>query len=74
LGLFFCGVAVFFEDVRVVCFWACFLQISLLRIFFSNFMALLLFQFTAEGRLGVFLRKFAHFRLDLSDFPLCFFI
>jgi len=42
--------------------------------FFSNFMALLLFQFTAEGRLGVFLRKFAHFRLDLSDFPLCFFI
>jgi len=37
-------------------FWACVLQISVLRIaFFSNFMALLLFQFTAKGILGVFL-------------------
>jgi len=59
LGLFFFGVAGFFEDLLVACFWACFnwnllvfwacfLQISVLRIaFLSNFMALVLFEFTA---------------------------
>jgi len=69
LGLFLCGVAGFFEDLRVACFWAgfngiwlvfwaCFLQISVLWIaFFSNFMTLCLFYFTAKANLplGVFL-------------------
>jgi len=69
----------FFEDLRVACFWACsnwnllvFLQISVLRIaFFSNFMAHLLFQFTAKGVLDVFLWKFAYFELSLF-FRICF--
>jgi len=58
---------VVFEDLRVAClweyfnrnlfvFWACILQISVLQIaFFPNFMALLPFQCTAKGILGVFL-------------------
>jgi len=66
---------VFFEDLRVACFWACFnwnllvfwacfLQSSVLQIaFFPVFMALLPFQFTAKGTLGMFLWKFAHFAL-----------
>jgi len=41
-------------------------------LFFSNFMALLLFQFTAKGILGVFLYKFAHFELVFSNLPPCF--
>jgi len=55
LGLFFCGIEVFFENLRVACFWACFncnllvfwacfLQISVLPIAFSsNFMAIFCF-------------------------------
>jgi len=57
-GLVFCGVAGFFEGLRVaslsayfnrylLVFWAVFLQIYVLRIFFSIFVALLLFQCTA---------------------------
>ena len=44
VGLFFGGVAGFFEDFRVAClnwnllaFWACFLQISVLQITFFQF-------------------------------------
>ena len=86
LCLCFCVVADFFEDLRVACFWACFsrnllvfwacfLQISVLLIaFFKNFMALLLFQYTAKDISGVFLWKFAHFGLVFSDLPPCFFI
>jgi len=56
LGLFFCGVVGFSEDLRVAYFWACFLQISVFQIAcFSNFMALLLFQLTTKGTLGMFL-------------------
>ena len=61
-----CGLLVFALVVKwnLFVFWVCFLQISVLRIaFFSNFMALLLFQFTAKGILGVFLWKFPHFGL-----------
>jgi len=54
-GLIFCGVAVFFKTCGLLVFWACFLQIYVLPIAFFNFMALLLFQFTAQGILGVFL-------------------
>jgi len=56
-------------------FWACFLQISLLPIaFFSNFMALLLFQFTAEGILERVFMKICSFGLIFSDLPPCIFI
>jgi len=42
--------------IEICLFWACFLQISVLRIaFFSNFMALLPFQFPAKGISSVFL-------------------
>jgi len=92
LFLWSCG---FFEDLQVTCFWVCFnwnlfvfwtcfLQISVLRIaFFSNFVALLLFQFTAKGILGVFLWKLLIFSLIfrvclpaflfnfVADFSLC---
>jgi len=57
--------ACFFVKLRVIsrlacCLFylkfACFLQICVLQIpFLSNFMALLKFQFTAKGNLGVFL-------------------
>jgi len=68
LDLFFCGFAGLFEDLRV----ACFLWVSVLRIaFLSNFMAILLFQFTTKRNLGVFLCKLAHFGLVFSDLPPC---
>jgi len=41
--------------LKFACFWAYFLKISVLRIaLFSNFMALLLFQFAAKDILRVF--------------------
>ena len=74
-GLVFCGVAGFFEDLRVSCYWACFnwnllvfCRFLLLFAFFSNFMALLLFDFTAKSILGVFLWRFAHFGLVFRIF------
>jgi len=85
LGLFFCGVAGFYEGLRVACFWACckwnllvfwacfFPDFCFVDCFFSNFTALLLFQFTAKGILGVLLWKFPHFGLVFSDLPPCFF-
>jgi len=57
-------------------FWlkfACFLQISVLWIaFLSNFIAILLFQFTAIQNFGMFLCKFAHFGLVFFGFPSMF--
>jgi len=65
--LFFYGVACFFEDLRVACFWDCsnrnllliwamFFRFLLCGLpFFSNFVALVLFQFAAKGNLCVFL-------------------
>jgi len=52
-----CGLLVFGLVLIEFClFFGLFLQISVLRIaFFSNFMALLLFEFTAKSILGVFL-------------------
>jgi len=55
--VFFVGLRVFLKTLRVACFnlnllvfWSCFLQISVLWIaFFSNVMALLLFQFTFKA-------------------------
>jgi len=56
--------------LKFACFWACFLQSSVLQIAFSpDFMSLLPFQFAAKGILGVFLRIFAHFGLVFSDLP-----
>jgi len=64
---FFCGIAGFFEVLRVACFWvcfncnllvfwACFLQISVFLIaFFFKFYGNFLFQFAPKGILGVFL-------------------
>jgi len=37
--------------------------------FLSNFVAILLFQFTAKRNFGVFLCKFAEFGLVFSDLP-----
>jgi len=79
-GLVFCGVVFFCEDLRVAffgfvisqscLFWACFLQVSVLRIaFYKNCMALLLFQFTTKRNLDVFLCKFANFGLVFSVVP-----
>jgi len=75
----------FFLELRVACFWACvnwnlldfwacFLQISVLRIAIFRFLALLLFQCTAKCILGAFLWKYAHFGLVYSDLPPWFFI
>ena len=47
LGLFFCGVAGCFEDLRVACFWACLIEICLFfGLVFCRFLffRLLLFQ------------------------------
>ena len=86
LGLFFLWICGFFEGLRVACcwasckwnflvFWACFFRRFLFcGLLFLNFVALLLFHFTAKGILGVFLWKFAHFGLVFSDLHLCFFI
>ena len=85
-GLVLLWSCVFFEDLLVACFWACFnwnllvfwvslLQSSDLQIaFFPDFMALLPFQFTAKGILGVFLWKFAHFGLVFSNLPPWFYV
>jgi len=59
-----CGLLVFGLVLIKIClfFWACFLQISVLRIvFLSNFMTIFLFQFAAKRNLGVFLCECAHF-------------
>jgi len=64
-GLVLIEICLFFADF---CFADC---------FFSNFMAILLFESTAKSILGVFLRRFAHFGLvfrichpdSLFDFP-----
>jgi len=47
---------------------ACFCRFLFADCFFSNFMTLLLFQFTAKRNLGVFLCKFAHFGLFFRIF------
>ena len=55
--------------------FACFLQISVLRIaFFSNFTALLLFQCTARGILGVFLWNFSQLGLFFRFASLLFYL
>jgi len=79
--------ACFFVDLRVflktcglivlikIClfFGLVFLQVSALRIaLLSNFIAILLFEFTAKRNLGVLLCIFAHFGLVFSDLPPCF--
>jgi len=69
LGLFFCGVAFFFKTCGLLLFGlvlieiCCFLGLFFADCFFPNFLATLLFQFTAKGILGMFLWKFAHFGL-----------
>jgi len=78
LGLFFVELRSFFEDLRVVyglvLFRSCFFwgllcaNFSFVDCFFSNFMALLLFQFTAKRNLGKFFCKFAHFGLVFFRF------
>ena len=85
-GLVFCGVAFFlkacgwllFRHVSIdIClfFGLVFCRFMLCRLFFfSIFVALLLFQCTAKRMLGVFLWKFADFRLVFSDLPPWFFI
>jgi len=60
LGLFWLKFALFFADF---CIADC---------FFSNFMAILRFQFTAKRNLGVFLCKFAHFGLVFFGFASLF--
>jgi len=79
LGLFFCGFAFFLKTcgllalIKICLFFRIFLQISVLRIaFLSNFMAILLFQFTTKRNLGVILCKFAHFGFVFLDMPPCF--
>jgi len=65
-GLVLIEICLFFEIVFAdFCFEDC---------FFSNFMALSLFQFARKGILGVFLWKFVHFGLVFSDLPPWFFI
>ena len=66
----FCGFAFFWRLAGCLflgLFWlkfACFMQISVLRIaFLSNFMAILLFQFTVKRNFGVFLCIFTHLGL-----------
>ena len=83
LGLCFRGFAVFFKTSGLVAFGLVSIKICLFfglifcrflfcGLFFSNFMALLLFQFTAERILGGFLCKFAQFGLVFQDLPGCF--
>ena len=85
LGLFFVELRVFLKTCGLLVFGLVLIEIFLFfgfviadfcfkDCFFSNFMALLLFQFPANGILGVFLWKFAHFGLVFSDFPPWFFI
>jgi len=73
-GLVFCQVAGFLKTCVLLVFGLVLFEICLfftnlcfVDCFFSNFMALLQFQFTAKGNLGVFLWKFSHFGLVSSD-------
>jgi len=82
LGLFYAELQ-FFWRLRFVCSWACFiwkllvfsacfLQISVFWfVFFSDFMALLVFQFTTKRNLGMFLYEFAPFGLAFADLLPC---
>jgi len=61
-GLIFCGVAVLLKTCGLLVFGFVLVEICLFYAdfcfadcFFANFMALLLFQYTAMGILGVFL-------------------
>jgi len=70
------GVLRFFEDLRVFCYLGLFnAHFCYADCFFSNFMALLLFQFTAIANgIGCVFVKICSFWACFSDFPPCFFI
>jgi len=88
LGLFFCGVAGFFENLRVACFWACFnwnllvfwacfLQIFVLPIAFSSkFIAIFCFNLFLKAFWACFCENFVilglFFRICHHAFHLIF--
>jgi len=73
LGLVFLWSCVFFERLAGCLLLGLFLaDFCFADCFFSNFMSLLLFQFIAKGKLGVFCENLLILGLFFSDLPPCF--